>query len=63
MDGAFWNEPQVPSTNVPYMTVSSSITIFLAIILLVYQLKFKDSPPIVSILALLLFNQLIMLLF
>lgn len=33
------------------------------ILLFAYRLKFQDAPPIVAILGLLLFNQLLMLLF
>lgn len=63
MEGVFSSDPEVLPTNIPYMAVCSSVALFLAVILLVYQFKFNDSPPIVSILALLLFNQLVMLLF
>ena len=47
---------EMSATNVPYLTVCSLVALWLLILLLLYRLRFYDSPPIVSILALLLLN-------
>ncbi len=55
----FLNEPaEVPSTNIPFLTLSSVAAVWLLILLVIYRIQFYDSPPIVAILALLLLNHL-----
>jgi hypothetical protein len=50
---------EMAATNVPYLIVCSLVALWLLVLLLVYRLRFYDSPPIVSILALLLLNSLL----
>ncbi len=46
------------TTNVPFLAFSASTIFILLILLLVYRFCLRQAPPIVAILALLLFNDI-----
>jgi hypothetical protein len=54
---------EVAATNVPYLTVCSVAACWLLFLLLLYRIEYHHSPPIVAILALLLLNSFLELLF
>lgn len=63
METNCWAAPEVPPTNVPYLIVCSVVGLLLLVLLLLYRFQFYDSPAIIAILALLLLNEFLMLLF
>ena len=50
---------EVEATNIPYLVVCSLVAAWLLFLLLIYRIRYYDSPPIVAILALLLLNSML----
>ena len=49
------------ATNLPFIIACSILAIWIAILLLIYRIGYYNSPPIVAILAALLFNEMLSL--
>lgn len=51
------------TTNVPFLALSSTTIVALLTLLLIYRFRLKQTPPILAILGLLLFNDIAELIF
>lgn len=54
---------EMSATNLPYLVVCSLVAVWLLCLLVAFRIRFYDSPPIVAILALLLLNSFLEMVF